>query len=73
MTRWLTNLLTEALELSRHSNTWRAKSTQDTRALEGHLRTRALKALGHLGIWGTQALEGNVVTRKLKALGHLVY
>ena len=66
MTCWLTNWLTEALGLSRHSSTWGTRGTggtqgtQGTRALEGYLSTRALKELGHLGTWGTWALEGHL-------------
>ena len=56
MTGWLTNWLNDALGLARHSNTW---GTQGTWALEGHLGTRALKALGHLAsqALGTRALK----------------
>ena len=71
MTGWLTNGLTEALGLSRHANNWGNQGTQGTRALEVHLDTRTLKALGPLGIWGTRALEGHLGTQALKVLGHL--
>ena len=69
---WLTDWLTDWL---RHLG---IQCTQGTRvlehlgfkALEGHLGTRALKALGHLDTWGTWALEGHVGTQALKTLGH---
>ena len=69
---WLTDWLTDWL---RHLG---IQCTQGTRvlehlglkALEGHLGTRALRALGHLDTWGTWALEGHVGTQALKTLGH---
>ena len=66
MTDWLTNWLTEALGSSRHLNTWAFKRLKAvSREFEGHLGTRALKALGHLA---SQAL-GHSGSRKV--LGHL--
>ena len=40
------------------------------KALEGHLGTRALETLGHLGTGDTRALEGHLSTWALKALGY---
>ena len=56
-----------------HSGTWALKAPLFSRLqgiweLEGHLATRALKALGYLG---TRALGGHLGSPALKALGHL--
>ena len=54
MTGWLINWLTEALRLSRHSNTWGTQGTHSTQALghSSHLGTWALRHLGTRGTWG---------------------
>ena len=64
MTDWLTNWLTEALGLSRHSKTWGTHGTQGTQGTQGTWRalgnsgTRDTWALGHWGHSGTRrALE----------------
>ena len=67
----LPHWLTEALGLSRHSNTWGTLGTQGTQEFEGHLSTQALKTFWHLGTWSTRALEGHLGTRALKARGQL--
>ena len=43
------------------------------RAFEGHLGTRALKAIGHSSTWDTQALEGHLDTKALMHSGKALY